>query len=207
VVYSIVLSIPLIGTWLAYAAWLHVPGHADHPPLFVIHEFLFPLIILGLLTAHLMILWRQKHSDFPGPGKTEHNIVAVACGRSTPSSRRVCSCWCSPSCRRSAASFRSTPSGSTGPTTPIRSVPVRSQTGTWVGSTAVCACGPTGSFRSFGHEIANPFFPGVLVPGIVFTLMFLWPQIDRRIYHDYVEHNLLDRPGTKRSARLSGRQP
>ena len=22
-----------------------------------------------------MILWHQKHTDFPGPGKTEHNIV------------------------------------------------------------------------------------------------------------------------------------
>ncbi|MGH9121059.1 MAG: hypothetical protein ACRDYC_03810 [Acidimicrobiales bacterium] len=56
---------------------------------------------------------------------------------------------------------------------------------------------PHWEFRSFGHEIANPFFPGLLVPGILFTLMYAWPMIDRRMYRDYASHNLLDRPRDK----------
>ena len=56
---------------------------------------------------------------------------------------------------------------------------------------------PHWEFRSFGHEIPNPFFPGILLPGLVFTVMFAWPWIDRRVYNDYGEHNLLDRPRDK----------
>ncbi|MGH9121058.1 MAG: cytochrome b [Acidimicrobiales bacterium] len=75
VVFSIVESIPLVGTWLAFAMWGGAyPGTTLIPRLFVLHEFLFPLLLVGLLTAHLMILWRQKHTDFPGAGKTETNI-------------------------------------------------------------------------------------------------------------------------------------
>jgi len=75
VIYSIIESIPFVGTWLVYALWGgRFPGTSLIPRLFVVHEFLFPLLIIGLLTAHLMILWHQKHTDFPGPGKTETNI-------------------------------------------------------------------------------------------------------------------------------------
>ncbi len=76
VIYSIVESIPLVGTWLAYALWGgRFPGTIFIPRLFVIHEFLFPLIIVGMLTAHLGIFVAPgKHTDFLGPGKTETNI-------------------------------------------------------------------------------------------------------------------------------------
>ena len=53
---------------------------------------------------------------------------------------------------------------------------------------------PHWEFRSFGHEIANPFFPGILLPGLVFTVIYAWPWIDKRLFADYGEHNLLDRP-------------
>ena len=56
---------------------------------------------------------------------------------------------------------------------------------------------PHWEFRTFGHEIANPFFPGILMPGLVFTVMYAWPWIDKRIYNDYGAHNLLDRPRDK----------
>jgi ubiquinol-cytochrome c reductase cytochrome b subunit len=75
VVYSIILSLPLIGSWLAFDLWGgQFPGTTLIPRLFVLHEFLFPLAILGALTAHLAIIWRQGHTDFPAPGKTETNI-------------------------------------------------------------------------------------------------------------------------------------
>lgn len=36
---------------------------------------IIPALIAGLLGAHLAILWRQKHTQYPGPGRTETNIV------------------------------------------------------------------------------------------------------------------------------------
>src|SRR6516225_9965873 len=48
VIYSILEGIPLVGTWLVYTLWGGAyPGPAFIPRLFVIHEFLFPLIIIG----------------------------------------------------------------------------------------------------------------------------------------------------------------
>jgi ubiquinol-cytochrome c reductase cytochrome b subunit len=56
---------------------------------------------------------------------------------------------------------------------------------------------PHWEFRSFGHEIANPFFPGILLPAIAFAVIYSWPWLDKRLFNDYDEHNLLDRPRDK----------
>jgi ubiquinol-cytochrome c reductase cytochrome b subunit len=53
---------------------------------------------------------------------------------------------------------------------------------------------PSWEIRAFGYEIPNPFFPGVLLPGITFTLLTLWPWLEARITGDHDEHHLLDRP-------------
>ena len=47
-----------------------------------------------------------------------------------------------------------------------------------------------------GHTlIPNPFFGGVLYPGIVFGALFALPWIDRRLFtRDQRSHHLLDRP-------------
>ena len=42
--------------------------------------------------------------------------------------------------------------------------------------------------------IPNPFWGGVLLPGIVFGLLFAWPTIERRAAGDRDRHNLLQRP-------------
>ena len=35
---------------------------------------LIPGIILALITVHLMLVWYQKHTQYPGPGRTEKNV-------------------------------------------------------------------------------------------------------------------------------------
>jgi ubiquinol-cytochrome c reductase cytochrome b subunit len=46
----------------------------------------------------------------------------------------------------------------------------------------------------FHHTVANPFFPGVLLPGITFGLLYAWPFLEQRFTKDRAAHNLLDRP-------------
>jgi ubiquinol-cytochrome c reductase cytochrome b subunit len=53
---------------------------------------------------------------------------------------------------------------------------------------------PNWEVRAFGYEIPNPFFPGVLLPGITFTLLLLWPFLEARFTKDREPHHLLDRP-------------
>ena len=45
------------------------------PRFFIIHVLIIPLVLIGLLGAHLGLLVRQKHTQFPGEGRTEHNVV------------------------------------------------------------------------------------------------------------------------------------
>jgi ubiquinol-cytochrome c reductase cytochrome b subunit len=53
---------------------------------------------------------------------------------------------------------------------------------------------PAWEIRAFGFEIPNPFFPGVLLPGITFMLLYAWPLLEQRFSHDGDAHNILDRP-------------
>ena len=102
-----------------------------------------------------------------------------------------------PSYSASAALSRSTRSGSTAHTRPPESS-AGTQPDWYVGwLDGALRLWPHWEFRSFGHELANPFFPGLLLPGIVFTVIYAWPWIDKRIYSDYAHHNLLDRPRDK----------
>jgi ubiquinol-cytochrome c reductase cytochrome b subunit len=53
---------------------------------------------------------------------------------------------------------------------------------------------PGWEIRAFGFEIPNPFFPGVLLAGVTFALLYAWPFLEARVTGDYAEHHILDRP-------------
>ena len=42
---------------------------------YIVHVLLIPAILLALIALHLIILVKQKHTQFPGAGRTEHNVV------------------------------------------------------------------------------------------------------------------------------------
>jgi ubiquinol-cytochrome c reductase cytochrome b subunit len=42
--------------------------------------------------------------------------------------------------------------------------------------------------------IPNPFWGGILFPGVVFTVLAVWPFLERRLTGDRRAHNVLDRP-------------
>ena len=68
----------MIGTWLHWALFGgDFPGDILIPRLYAIHILLFPGIMLALIGVHLAMVWFQKHTQFPGPGRTEKNVVGV----------------------------------------------------------------------------------------------------------------------------------
>nr|WP_155404346.1 cytochrome bc complex cytochrome b subunit [Rhodococcus erythropolis] len=75
---GITMSIPIVGTWVH---WLifdgDFPGDVIIPRLYVAHVLLIPGIILALIAGHLALVWYQKHTQFPGVGRTEENVVGV----------------------------------------------------------------------------------------------------------------------------------
>jgi ubiquinol-cytochrome c reductase cytochrome b subunit len=199
VVFSIVQSIPLIGPWLAFTVWGGpFPGSSAFlERLFVIHEFIFPLLLAGLLGAHLAILWHQKHTDFPGPGKTEKNIVGSRLWPQYAIKSQALLMFVAMVVFGLGGLVQINPIWIYGPFEAARSS-AGTQPDWYVGwLDGAMRLWPHWEFRSFGHEIANPFFPGILLPGLVFTAIYAWPWIDKRLFSDYGGHNLLDRPRDK----------
>jgi ubiquinol-cytochrome c reductase cytochrome b subunit len=193
--YSIALAVPFIGTW---AAFLVFGGEFPSPDilsrLFVLHVLIVPAIIAGLLVAHMAILWRQKHTQFPGPGRTEENIVGS----------RLWPTYTARSVGLLAGVFaviallgglaQVNPIWLYGPFEPA-AVSTASQPDWYMGwLEGALRLAPAWRIHLFGFTISEVFWPGVLLPGITFGLLYLWPFIERRLTRDTAEHHLLDRP-------------
>ena len=75
---AIILTIPVIGTWLHWAIFDgDFPSDLMLDRFYILHVLVIPGIILALIAAHVLIVWFQKHTQFPGPGRAENNVVGV----------------------------------------------------------------------------------------------------------------------------------
>ena len=73
---GILQGIPIVGTYLAFFLFGGAfPGTAIIPRMYILHVLLVPGLILALITAHLFIMVHQKHTQMPGKGRTERNVV------------------------------------------------------------------------------------------------------------------------------------
>ena len=76
IAHAIIQSIPVVGTYLSFFAFGGAfPGEVFIPRIYIVHVLLLPGIFLALITVHLMLVWYQKHTQYPGPGRTEKNVV------------------------------------------------------------------------------------------------------------------------------------
>jgi ubiquinol-cytochrome c reductase cytochrome b subunit len=72
------LAVPVIGTWTHWALFGgEFPGTEIIPRIYIAHVLLIPGILLALIALHVGLVWYQKHTQFPGPGRTEGNVVGV----------------------------------------------------------------------------------------------------------------------------------
>jgi ubiquinol-cytochrome c reductase cytochrome b subunit len=73
---AIIQALPVVGSYLSYFAFGGAfPGESFIPRIYTVHVLLLPGAFLALITAHLMLVWYQKHTQYPGPGRTEKNVV------------------------------------------------------------------------------------------------------------------------------------
>src|SRR5580704_7762502 len=194
--YSIAESIPFVGSYLASFMWGGTfPGNAVLPRFYIIHVLIFPLILFALIGAHLTLLVRQKHTQFPGEGRTETNVVGspmfptfmakttgflfmvAAASALLGAFAQINPIWQFGSYDASKISYAVQPDWYMG----------------WLdGALRIM---PSWEFAGFGHTIPfEVFLPAVVFPGLIFTLCMIWPQLERRVTGDNDLHNLLDRP-------------
>lgn len=195
IAYSVVLSIPLLGAWAAFLAFGgNYPGTDILNRMFVMHVLIVPVLIGILLAVHLAILVRQKHTQFRGRGRTEGNVVGAKL-------------WPTFAAKTVGLFFvvfgvltglgglaQINPVWLNGPYQPA-AVSSGSQPDWYVGwLEGALRLMPPWEVRAFGHEIPNPFFPGVLLPGLTFLALYAWPFVEAWHTKDHDEHHLLDRP-------------
>src|SRR3954454_21867092 len=193
--YSIALAVPVLGTWLAFLFFGgEFPSDAIISRLFVIHVLLVPAAIVALLSIHLAIMWRQKHTQFPGPGRTEHNVVGT----------KLWPTYAARSLGLFAAVFavlaalgglaQINPIWLYGPFEPA-AVSTAAQPDWYMGwLEGALRVFPPWRMHIFGFVVSELFWPGIVLPSVTFGLLYLWPWIERRVTRDYAEHNLCDRP-------------
>ncbi|MEV0181335.1 cytochrome bc complex cytochrome b subunit [Streptomyces sp. NPDC050625] len=73
-----ILSVPVVGTYLSmFLFGGEFPGHDIISRLFPIHVLLLPGIMLGLVVAHLILVFFHKHTQYPGPGRDQKSVVGM----------------------------------------------------------------------------------------------------------------------------------
>ena len=183
---GIVQAIPIVGTWVAFLLFDgEFPGTEFISRIYGIHILLVPGLILALITVHLMMVWAQKHTQFPGPGRTNDNVVGYPL---------------MPIYMAKAGGFFFIVFGVTalisglvtinpiwifGPYTPDQ-VSAGSQPDWYIGwLDGALRIFPNIETVLFGYTISwNIFIPSVIVPGIVFTAAALYPFIESWVTGD-----------------------
>lgn len=67
---------PVVGTYMSFLLFGgEFPGESIIPRLYTVHVLLIPGLLLALIAAHMLLLVYHKHTQWPGPGRTEKNVV------------------------------------------------------------------------------------------------------------------------------------
>jgi ubiquinol-cytochrome c reductase cytochrome b subunit len=193
---GVLLSLPVVGTYLTFFLFGgQFPGEDIIPRLYTAHVLLIPGVFLALITVHLILVWYQKHTQYPQPGRTEKNAVGYPFF---------------PVYTAKAGGFFFITFGVTtllsafvainqvwlfGPYNPGQ-ISAGSQPDWYMGFLE-------GSLRMFpnwethllGFTVPwNVIGPALIIPGLLFTPMAIYPFLERWVTGDNEEHHVLDRP-------------
>jgi ubiquinol-cytochrome c reductase cytochrome b subunit len=195
VIYSVVLSIPFIGPYLAFLVFGgEFPTTEIISRLFVFHVMLLPALLLGGVALHIAILWRQKHTQYRVPGATEHNVVGRAFWPSQVFKSTGLAILTAAVLALMGGLIQINPIWTYGPFD-ATTVSAPAQPDWYVGwLDGALRLFPPIEITVLGVTIPSPFIPGLLVPGLLFGVMTLWPFIEARVTKDSAEHHLLDGP-------------
>ncbi|MDR1999431.1 MAG: cytochrome bc complex cytochrome b subunit [Frankiaceae bacterium] len=192
---AIALSIPVIGTWLSFLIFGDkFPGTEILGRLYIVHVLLVPAILAALIGAHLALVIKQKHTQFPGHGRTETTVIGERMypvyGAKAGGFFFIVFGFCA----LLGGIGQINPIWLYGPYTPSQ-VSAGSQPDFYIafldGSTRLF---PSWEIRLFSHTIPPLIWPCLVLPGIMFTLAGLFPFIESKLTGDRAHHNLLQRP-------------
>jgi ubiquinol-cytochrome c reductase cytochrome b subunit len=195
IAYSVLLSVPFVGADLAFLFFGgSFPATQTIGRLFFTHVLILPALIAAAMTLHLGIIWRQKHSQFRGPGRTENNVVGSPLWPNYAMKSAGLLFAVAAILTALGAFFQINPIWLYGPYDPAN-VSAPAQPDWYIGwLEGALRLGPSWDWQIFNHTVPAPFFAGVLLPLVFFSVLFAWPFLERGVTHDGEPHQLLDHP-------------
>lgn len=195
IAYAVALSVPVIGPWLAFLFFGGPPPNPTLiPRIYAIHIFVVPAIMAALLTLHLGILWRQKHTNYPGPQRSDATIVGSRLWPNYAVKSIAMFLFVAAVLTALGAFAEINPVWIYGPYFGP-SVSAGSQPDWYVGwLEGSLRLLPGLDIHIFGALIPQVFYAGVLFPLFVFGGLYLWPSIGVRLLHDKALHHVLYLP-------------
>ncbi|NES16923.1 MULTISPECIES: cytochrome bc complex cytochrome b subunit [Micromonospora] len=195
IIVSVVESVPLVGSWLvALGLGGEFPSDEMIPRLFVTHVLLVPAVLVALVSVHLAMVVRQKHSQFPGPGRTEHNVVGARFYPNYTLRSVALFLWVLAVLFALGGLVQINPVWLYGPFAPAQSTSPAQPDWYVAWGDGALRLFPPWEIHIAGHLVPAPFFPGVVLGGVTFLALYAWPFLERWCGGDRRAHQLLDRP-------------
>src|SRR5690606_37931612 len=195
---GVVKSIPIIGSYLSYFVFGgEFPGEHIIPRLFTLHILLVPALILALIGLHLFFVVLHKHTHYPGPGRTDRNVVGFPLFPVYVAKAGGFFFIVFGFLALMAATMTINPVWNYGPYDPSP-VAAGAQPDWYMlfleGSLRLMP-GPGWEWVIGGFTLSlNVLIPAVIIPGIPFTALALYPFVEAFATGDKREHHVLDRP-------------
>ena len=190
-------SVPVVGSYLAFFLFGgQFPGEAIIPRLFTVHVLLLPAVIIGLFTAHIVLVAVHKHTQYPGPGKTNDNVVGYPMMPVYMAKAGGFFFIVFGITALMAALVTINPIWLYGPYSPSP-VTAGSQPDWYMGFAdgALRLFPGFFEFNIFGFTLSlNVFIPSLIVMPLLYTIAGAYPFLESWVTGDKREHHLLDRP-------------
>ena len=194
---GVMLSLPVIGTYASmFLFGGEFPGEDIIPRLYMLHILLIPGILLALIVAHFMILWHQKHTQYPGRGRTEKKVVGVPMFPAFAVKAGGFFFFVFAVTVAFSAFVQINPIHLFGPFSPT-SITSGLQPDWYMGfmGGALRIFPNWFDFTIFGYAVpTGVLVPALVIPGILFTGLAVWPFLEAWITGDKRHHNVADRP-------------
>ncbi len=172
------------------------PGTIFIPRLYTLHVLLLPGIFLALITVHLILLVVQKHTQYPGPGRTNNNVVGYPLFPVYMAKAGGFFFIVFGVIALIAALFTINPIWEYGSYDPSP-VSAGAQPDWYIGflDGALRLTPGFFEFTAWGHTLSlNIALPALILPGILSFALIGYPWIEAWVTGDRREHHLLDRP-------------